>query len=314
MIRALLIIRWKQIYRAVNEIGLFRVVFLAGLFAFFVLFLYTKASNTLSSRLLSIGFLFLIWIIHVKRGDKLFLKSHFSNYKLLILSEYLILSLPVMLLIVIHQQWISLIGSLGLWLIINFDLKIKHLSLNTKLQELIPSDSFEWKAGLRKHFYILVPLWIIAMATSFFVASVPIAIFILGLLMFSFFENGESSQILLSYEYSPKKLILHKMKRQIQLFSISVLPLIGMFLLFNFDKWYIPVAEYLIFCFLHIYLITAKYTFYEPNKRSPAVQILGGIGLVGGIIPIFLPVVWFLTIWFFHKSVNNLNFYLDDYN
>jgi hypothetical protein len=35
---------------------------------------------------------------------------------------------------------------------------------------------------------------------------------------------------------------------------------------------------------------------------------------VGGIIPVFLPVVWLLTILFYSKSVNNLNFFLDDYN
>jgi len=57
-----------------------------------------------------------------------------------------------------------------------------------------------------------------------------------------------------------------------------------------------------------------KYAFFEPNIKSPAAQVFLNIGGVGLILPIFLPVIWLLTVRFYIKSVNNLNFFLDDYN
>lgn len=314
MIRALLKIRLKQIYRGIIGIGIIRFIFLVGLFGFLGLALYVKSSDKLISQYVSVGFLFLLMLIHLKRGDKLFLKSHFSNYKTLMLAEYIVLSIPFVCCFLIHKQWVAVSELSGLLLIVNLDLKARHSNLNTKLQELIPDDAFEWKAGMRKQFFVIVPIWIIAALTSFFVGSIPVAIFIIGITILSFFEKCEPYQILISSELGATKLLMLKIKRLLQLFSIIVIPLLVLFIVFNPDKWYIPVAEYLIFCSLLIYAIITKYAFYEPNIKSSAAQIYVAIGALGGIIPVFLPVVWLLTILFYSKSVNNLNFFLDDYN
>ncbi len=314
MIRALLKIRLKQIYRGIIGIGLIRFIFLVGLVGFLGFALYIKSSDKLTSQYLSAGFLLLIMIVHFKRGDKLFLKSHFSNYKALMLAEYIILSIPVLCCFLIHKQWVAISQLSGLLIIINIDLKARNSNLNTKLQELIPDDAFEWKAGIRKQFFIIVPIWIIAALTSFFIGSIPIAIFILGITILSFFEKCEPYQILLSVELSATKLLTLKVKRLLQLFSTLVIPLLVLFIVFNPDKWYIPVAEYFIFCSLLIYTIMTKYAFYEPNIKSSAAQIYVALGALGGMIPVFLPVVWLMTIFFYSKSVNKLNFFLYDYN
>lgn len=314
MIRALLKIRLKQIYRGIIGIGLIRFIFLVGLVGFLGFALYVKSSDKLTSQYLSAGFLLLIMFVHFKRGDKLFLKSHFSNYKTLMLAEYVILSIPVLCCFLIHKQWVAISQLTGLLIIINIDLKARNSNLNTKLQKLIPDDAFEWKAGIRKQFFIIVPIWIIAALTSFFIGSVPIAIFILGITILSFFEKCEPYQILLSFELSATKLLILKVKRLLQLFSTLVIPLLVLFFVFNPDKWYIPVAEYFIFCSLLIYTIMTKYAFYEPNIKSSAAQIYVALGALGGMIPVFLPVVWLMTIFFYSKSVNKLNFFLYDYN
>ncbi|MFV0591693.1 MAG: hypothetical protein ACK5M7_09930 [Draconibacterium sp.] len=314
MIRALLKIRLKQIYRGIMGIGLIRFIFLVGLVGFLGFALYVKSTDKATSQYLSTGFLLLIMFVHFKREDILFLRSHFSNYKTLVLAEYIILAIPLVCCFLIHKQWIAISELLGLLIIVNLDLKARHSNLNTKLQELIPSDAFEWKAGVRKHFFVIVPIWIIAALTSFFVGSIPIAIFILGITILSFFEKCEPYQILLSLELNVTKFLMLKVKRLLQLFSIIVIPLLVLFIIFNPYNWYIPVAEYFIFCSLLVYAIMTKYAFYEPNVKSSVAQIYVAIGALGGIIPVFLPVMWLLTILFYLKSVNNLNFYLDDYN
>lgn len=314
MINALLKIRLKQIYRSIRGIGLIRLIFLICFIGLLGAGLYKGTSDELTSQYFSIGFLLLIILIHLKRGDKLFLKNHFSNHKIIMLAEYIVLAVPLACCFLIHKQWFAISELSALLIIVNADLKAKRSNLNTKLQKLIPDDAFEWKAGLRKQFFIIVLVWIIAALTSFFVGSVPIAIFILGASTLSFFDTCEPYQILLSYELSPQKLLLLKIKRQLQLFSVMAIPLIVLFLMFNPGKWYIPTAIYIILCFLHIYTITTKYAFYQPNIKSPAAQIFLSVGSVGSIIPVLLPVVWLLILWFYKKSVNNLNFYLNDYN
>lgn len=314
MIKALLYIRIRQFYRGVRHIGLFRTIFVAGLIGFvgFTVFVASSAEST--SPGLSLAFLALITIVQLKRNDKLFLKSNFSNPKMLMLSEYILLAIPVAGCLLVHQQIPALALLIGLVLIVHLDIKTKYSALNTRLQQQIPNDAIEWKAGLRKQFFIIVPVWTLALFTSFFIGSVPVAIFILGISTLSFFETCEPIPVLLSYELCAKQLLFLKTRRQLQLFSLLALPLIALFMVFIPDLWYIPVAEYVIFCCLQVYTVLVKYAFFEPNQKSAAAQTFVALGALSCIIPVFLPVIWLLTGWFYKKSVNNLNQFLDDYN
>ena len=315
MIGEFINIRLKQAYRAIKGIGFFRLIFLAGLLVFlsFILF---KQTEILPNAYYFLGiYLSVIVSIQLTRLDKLFLKSHFNNYKLIWLTEYSILIIPLLLCLIYHSHWLLIIILfLTLFLIVNLDFKVKRRDLNTKIQQCIPHDSFEWKGGLRKFFLFIVPLWLISLATSFFIGSVPIAIFILGLIPLSFYEKSEPYQMILLFEMSTHRFLFHKIGLQIILFSVMTIPLILTFMFFHYELWYIPIAEYIIFITLHIYFILAKYAFYEPNSKSPITVIYGSIGATAMFIPFLLPVVWLLSVWFYIKSTNKLNFYLNDYN
>jgi len=314
MIKGLFTIRLKQLFRELESLGLFRTLFLLALTGFIASILFRISADKTLSPYLSIASLFIILLIHLKRSDKVFLKSYFSNYKILFLLEYLFLSFPIILFLLINHQWIALSGFTGIFLIINLDIKNKYSGLNTKLQAMIPSDSIEWKAGLRKQFFFILPIWFIAILSSFMIGSIPLAIIVIGIACVSYYEKCEPWQILISYESGPKKLLLLKIKRDLQLFSVQILPLIGVFLIFHMERWYIPVAEYLIFCSLHIYLIVTKYSFFEASSKSAAAQTFSSIGFICCIIPVFLPLMWCLTIYFYIKSLNKLKPYLNDYN
>jgi len=308
-------IRFKQVYRGIKGVGLFRAIFLAGLLGFFG-FIMFKQTEILPNAYSVLGiYLLIIVLIQLKRQDKLFLKSHFDNYKLICLTEYLILKVPLILCLTYHSQWLlTFVLFPSLFLIVNLDLKVKRPDLNTKIQQYIPDDSFEWKAGLRKSLLFIVPLWIISLATSFFIGSVPITIFILGLVPLGFYEKSEPYQMILAYEMNTRRFLFHKMKLQVIIFSVITFPLIISFMFFHYEYWYIPMAEYFILISLHIYLILAKYAFYEPNRKSPTSVIFGSIGVTATFVPFLLPVVWLLSVWFYIKSTDKLNLYLNDYN
>lgn len=314
MIARLLKIRFLQLYRTFAGIGLFRAVFLVALtgFAGFAVFQSTVAPG--SARWTTAGFVGLIALVHVNRNDKAFLKIHFAHSRMLMFAEYLAASVPLAVCLLIHGQWAALAGLSVLAVIVHLDLRAAQFNLNTSLQARIPADAIEWKAGVRKQFFLLVPIWVLAAGTSFFIGSIPVAIVILGISTLSFCENGEPHPVLLAGERGTVRFLRLKLKRQLQLFSWPVLPLVGLFVVLHPANWYVAVVLYGIFCSLQVYAVLTKYAFYEPNGKPAAAQVFTAIGAVGGLIPFLLPVVWALCFWFYSKAVVNLNFYLDDYN
>jgi hypothetical protein len=315
MIQSFINIRIKQILRSSKGLGLIRIIVLTGLLGIAGYGLFTQTRDTPNS-FYSIGiYLTIITLVHISRSDGRFLKIHFNNFKLIFLIEYLLLLLPLFACLIYHKHWISVISvSACTSIVVNIDFKIKQKSLNTSIQRLIPSDCFEWKGGVRKTFALIVVLWIVGLGTSFFVGSVPIVLLVLGILPWSFYEKDEPLQMILAYEMGPDKFLIHKIKMQLSLFTILSLPLIFSFLIFHPDKWYIPIAEFLIFTTSHIYIILTKYAFYQPNNKSSGAKAWVAIGAMGLIIPVLIPVVWLLSIRFYFKSKETLKFYLNDYN
>jgi len=315
MIKAFIIIRIKQLYRGLKDVGLFRLIFLLGLIGFFGFFLFTKTSEQSGCFFIVALSLLLILLIQTNRKDKRFLKSHFDNYRVILFSEYLLLLLPLIIMLAVHLQWLPVVILVPLLLIIPaIEIKIQSKGLNTRVQKWIPSESFEWKGGIRKNLFIIGPVWLIGLLTSFFIGSVPIAMFIIGIIIFSFYEKGEPYQMIVAFEMKTSQFLVHKVKTVILLYSAMAMPLIIAFTFFHSDNWYVPVIEYIIFVSLLVYGIFIKYAFYEPNCKSSAGQILGSIGILGGIIPFLLPVVWLLSLMLYFKSEENLNLYLNDYN
>ena len=179
---------------------------------------------------------------------------------------------------------------------------------------MIPDDNFEWKAGIRKNLFFFLGIWLIGMATSFFIASVPIAIFILGVIVLNFYEKPEPVQILLANELNTKKFLINKIQNHLIVFAITIVPLILLFIIFNPQYYYIPLIEFTIFSILLVYTILLKYAFYRPKNKSGATQIFSMIGIISIFIPFFIPIVLILSIKFLIQATNNLKFYLNDFN
>ncbi|MBN2893459.1 MAG: hypothetical protein JXL97_16415 [Bacteroidales bacterium] len=315
MIGSILKIRLKQLYRAVSVIGIFRIFILMFIVVFAVGMLYFHTTMTPNVYFAS-GFYFLVIIfIHFKRKDKDFLIITSDKYKIIFFVEYLLFSLPLFVSLAINLHFELILGFVSvLFLIVNLNFKLKSRNLNSKLQRLIPDNAIEWKAGLRKTLFLVVLLWLVGLSFSFVDGIVPIVMFILGVIPISFYEFCEPSDMIIAFEKSSAKFLFQKIKFQVVIFSIIVLPLMIAFLIFNFHLWYVVLIEYFVLTTVHIYFILIKYSFYKPNTKATASQIFGTLGTVGVIIPVLLPLVWVLTIHFYFKSKQNLNYYLDDFN
>lgn len=305
----------KQTLRALLDIGVLRLLFLLVIATFLGYMLFLASSQKPHAYYVSAAFLIILSMIQLNRKDKLFIKTHFISFKVVAFTEYLTLALFLLILLIFNAMWLAAVSIIaGILVIIQLNKLPKQTNLNSKLQGLIPNELYEWKAGIRKTMYFLVPVWIIGLATSFFVGSVPLVIFITGIAVSAFYEKGEPYQMIIAVEKSSANFLASKLYYQTKLFSIIALPLIILYFYFHIDLWYIPVAEYLIFILLHAYLILTKYAFYETNEKSAAARVYGTIGFLGTIIPIFMPLVLVLAVRFYFKSIDKLNYYLDDFN
>lgn len=315
MIFEILNIRVKQLFRIIIQIGIFRAIFLLGILSLFLLYIFIILSEKTYQIYLIGVFITLLLAIQIKRKDKVFLNIYAKKPQIIFLIEYLILSIPLIIPLIYYDLWTWLfLFLLSLPLIPFLNLNIKHNSINSVFQRIIPNDNFEWKAGMRKNIILLISLWIIGLITSFYFMSVPIIIFVLGVIILNFYEKPEPLQILLAQELNTKMFLRKKIINHLIVFYSMITPLILLSVAFNPEYYYILLIEFFAFSFLLIYTILLKYAFYKPNIKSGATQIFTNIGVIGLVIPIFIPLIIILSIRFLFKASNNLNFYLNDYN
>jgi len=312
---ALNFLQLKRTKRLLKDLGIFRFLFVLAIIvgAVFAIFTFLLKGENLE---IAVGvFSLLILSFQIQRKDKTFLDINFNHYRIILFYQYLLLSLPLLCFLLFHVEWVLLLASfLGIILVPFINFKFNTQRLNTKIQRQIPVGAFEWKAGMRTYLFFIIAVWVGGLAFSFLPGAVPIAIFILGLLPLKFFEKGEPVQMLIAVEKSPVKLIVGKFKTHAIIFTLISLPMMLMFFIFHSEIWYLVFVEFAIFLSVHFYFILLKYAWYIPNQKPGSVEVFSVIGAVGLIIPIFLPLVWLLTLWFYFKAVANLKQYLHDFD
>ncbi len=261
------------------------------------------------------SFVLSILIIHLKRKDKEFLEIYAPKPQGVFIVEYVILSVPLILSLLYKRSWSYLfIYLLILTLISLLKITPKKSSLNTIFQKWIPDENFEWKAEIRRYLIFFLVIWFAGLLTSFFVASVPITIFILGSVVLGFYKKSEPLQILIAGELNTRQFLIRKIKSQLFSFSILIIPLVLAFVIFHPHYYYIAFIEYAVFMILFIYTILLKYAFYRPDKESGAIQTFMIIGAFCLFVPVLIPLILLLSIKFLFQASHKLKFYLNDYN
>jgi hypothetical protein len=310
-------IRLLQLFRAFVGIGFIRLVVLVALSVFLAVQLHTHTSVWPNAMFIAIGALLIIGTIHIKRPDTQFLKTSFPNYKSIVLTEYLVFSLPIMVMMLAHQQWLALATlALGILLVSRFGVSKKPtlLTINKRIVDLLPPMAFEWKAGLRQSWLLLIPLWVVGFVSINFIGSAPLAILVVGLITFTFYEEGEPYNKLTVFEISPARFVRQKAFMNMAIFAVLMAPHTIAFMAIHRQYWYIAPAALIVLTTIHGYLTLTKYSFYQPNVKLMAAQSFYTIGFVAIFAPIILPVVWLLAIRFYFLSIKNLKPYLHDFH
>lgn len=298
------------------QLGVFRLAFLLILYAFLLAILYKVSKDKQNAAFVSGIWAFLLASIHARRSDKRFLCINMAFDKLIYSSEYIVLSVPLIVCLLLRRQWLLAAGLALFCLIIGcakVNWRKQQRTWNTRLQRYIPSAMYEWKAGVRRYLVPLIAVWLSGLCLGFFVAGIPVAMLIIGILMFDFYKTNESWQMLISHQKNAGKLLLYKITQHSLLYTALNLPLILLFLIFHLEKWYIAVVLFVILLSIHIFCIVLKYAFYshDSDTVNPAFQ---ATGILVGLIPLSTPLLWLFSIYLLFKAKTNLYPYLNDYD
>ena len=169
--KKLLYIRFLQIYRELLKAGWWASV--VGLVLYGMLIIKITQSSVLlpMPNELALAFCFCIWAIHSIRKDKRTLSVIFPNeIKQLYFLEYSIFSLPFIIPLIIHGDYIGIVlfyisVLITVFLDISIDLGAKKKTV--WLSKLIEKDNFEWLAGMRKTQYPIMGLYIFCIVISY---------------------------------------------------------------------------------------------------------------------------------------------------
>ena len=314
-ISALIKIRSMQLLRLLQELGLVRVII--GIVVLLIGIGGIREFVAQGEHLLVIpGALFLsLLMLHQKRSDLKFFSLYAVRVKIIYAIEYGMMAVPFVIALFLMGNFMEGLVCLAAPLLVPFIPILQgDLVFNSSLQKLIPNELIEWKSGVRRLLLPTALLWLIGLSTSFFIGSVPIVIFLLGMLISGFYERMESLPMLVASEQSSSSYLNRKTWLSVASFSALCLPLVLAFSAFHPAQFYIPIIELMVFNLLIAFAVVVKYAFYLPEPDSKGNQMLLAIGFIGVLIPFVLPVFLFFLLRFYFKAKQNLNLYLHDFD
>lgn len=308
----LLFIRWKQLQREINGLGLYLLVFigLAGYIAFAFFKQYQQGQNAIY---IVIGITLVCTGLQFYRTDKRFVYKHLNNPRFQIFLEYVVLTFPFSISCIITKSWYCYPVLLILLLCIPlFKFQFAHKAIFKNLSSIIPANNFEWISGFRRNYLSFISLYLVAAAFCW-VRILPLfLLWLLTITISSFHNECESIQVLRENNRSPGKYLSGKLRINIMYILILYTPLITLNTIFNTDFLLINLLFIPMQISLVCFAICLKYSYYKPNKNQIGNNIPLAIVALASAVPYLLPVPAILSFTYFYKATHNLTQYLND--
>lgn len=307
-LRLLSALRW------IKELGFIRIfVLLFMIAAVFKMFLDINNTPTGLAVIIVLN-ASLLYSIHFSRKDELFLSSLDVNKKLLFASEYLIHSLPFLILVLISNYFyfvVYIFILLGILVNIKSGNKIK-INFTTG-KSFFPLYAFEWIAGLRNN---LVPLFIIYLLGIIFcyqVAGGVLSIILLTFIFSSFFIENEPLLFIEAYSKNEKKFLRIKLIQTANIFLKITSPLVLLHLISFYERWYLIMGVVIICLIILSASVLTKYAFYSEDIADSKMNYI-----INGVIvfsfassfymtgPFLFPLPFVMMVYLYKKASQNL--------
>jgi hypothetical protein len=268
----LLLLRAKQGYRFLHEIGFGFI-----LFALFILtgFIFSALQNILTAP--PIGALFLIIIlllgIETKRGDRFFLTSIFDTKMELIrykFIENIMIALPIIVFQGIFQRWDIILDTMAICSLIAFLSlyinKPKQKERKTSLTR-IPLSLFEIKFYFERRMSFFIIAWLLLCLGGFHISLWILGIFIFCTITLDIYTPSESREMVV---YQPH-FIRHKLSKGVGFFLLFIAIPSIITLLFSTEHYLVLIYGTIALILSTTLAICKKYaSYYGVNQKIHA--------------------------------------------
>ncbi len=316
VIQHIIPIRFKQLFRAICQIGIARVIFVVAVLLLLTAFLYQQLSVPVYNYAIPGITLLLVCMIHRGRKDDRFLFKISNAPVWVCFVEYLVFSIPFIAMLLICRQYIQAL----LYVVLLFPIccttpsfkSLKGTNTYNKWIKHIPARMFEWKSGFRTSMFAIILLYTLGLAGCYNIWFSAVAVAALCLIIGSFYGENEPLKILATAEQSTFNFLKNKILQHIKYWILFLLPLF-LIALTRTVYWPYILAAFVATLNLTIFTILSKYAFYRPATSAGLSQFINAMAWLCTVMLPFSVFVFFVNIFLFFKAKHNLNNYLDAY-
>ena len=300
----------QRLARLLRNIGFLRSVVVVVL-VFATLARICTLDLPLAYTVSALWLLSLAWL-HVNRNDRTFLRLIDAPTYWLHAVEYHLLASPIYVTLLKHGRWVeTMAGFLIVCLIPLLRITLSPRFAAVYHLSFIPDQAFEWKSGLRRYGWIILPLYLVALVLYEYPFAALLMIIVFTLITVSFYNEAEPLAMVEARAAPPAAFLRAKWRTQLTLFWIGCLPLAIIFLLNNTTYWYVLPVWCLICSILQILSINLKYSLYEPGQTYNR-DVYMAIYFLSLFVPYFVPVPLLMMFYYARRARRNLSLYLYD--
>lgn len=309
----LLQIRWWQIRKELQGIGLVYVFVLLVLVFFASGFALTQYRDNPNAFLMAGLVAGAVLSLHIGRKDKDFILKHITNPARKMFLEYAVLTVPFTVPVLFTQHW---------WLFIAMQLAFAGIALLRVSQRgftrlaflsswIAPAD-FEWLSGVRKSWLFLLVLYILAWATCWIMAAPLVCLWLFTVQVSSFYIECEPLTMLRATYTNGRSFIHTKIRRHSGMLLLVSLPVLVTNSIVCPQMWWINALFAGAQLLLLIFAVLLKYALYIPERTLSGNNILLGIAALSGAVPFLLPVPLLMNLRNYGRAIRNLKTYGHD--
>ncbi len=300
-------LRVNQIFRILSDIGwILLAVFVIVSFGMF--FSAGASMMKIDSWYAVPGWFTLLLLIDYSRKDKAFLVSIFQDTKSLwfhYLTEYALMSLPIMLFQSFLQNWLILMLLVIVILLLSLialHLKRAETTFSKMSLAFIPIRFFEFKFFVESIWFAFLILWFVGMCGIFHYALLLIFLFIVVFILPSILVHFEPREMIIYHHFFIWK----------KLFNIALPTLVYIALPIIFTLWFhagilgiflYGIACVLVSCFMALVL---KYGAYSPARPKFEMSNIAAVLLLLMILPGGILITLFYSFFKYNSAHKNL--------
>jgi hypothetical protein len=281
------VIHLRRTWRIVTALGLFRAIFLLVLIVFGFVSTLRPGMLPLQAALI----LSLIAQAHLTRKDHSLLMSLSLNRPAFFVIMYSLMAGPFLLLYLFFRDFnafLILAGGLCLISLCNKPVKFRKRKIHLSFP-FIPVDAWEWRAGLKNSWLILLLSWLILLIFYRHDFLFPGSIILFSLLAAGFQMNHESVAMVRALGLNSRQFLIRKILLQLMLFLAISAPSLIFGMIIHPEGNIALLMVTLNSLLVQAFAVAIKYSGYRQGQHTQYQMSIIFILNIAFAIPVLLP-------------------------